>query len=342
MPDPDLTLPDGLSGDALVESLWLDRPAVQNWARLTGAPADVHDARFALLDCLRADGGQFSSAHPDWMTSPKPGVDAWVIMDAGVALTLRADPQSGRAYRATNCVAPRRGRDRKAPPPAPAPRPALSADQLTWALTLTGDQLAERVMFSRHCYDRLAERAGADGDLPARLAGAVRASGRVLAAAPGWADGAGHQGPTLLCELDGEALALPLAPNRRADATDPPRPLVATTLIAYTWARADLPAAGAALAACVHVSERAARAYLRALGHDGDPSDLAAETARRIAAEGLAALEPDARTAARFGVSGPHLLLGDDLCLTLRPASAAQRAAGRTWFVSAYRPAITP
>jgi hypothetical protein len=334
----------GLSGDALVADLWLDRAAVTNWARLTGGPGDLHDARFALLDLLSAGDSALAARWPDWMTSPKPGVDAWVSVGDQVTLALRHDLDSERTWRAINCLAPKRGRARKpASDGAQLTRPVLDDDTLARACAMGPAELADATLLSLHCLQRLAQRAGTAltdtlaGDLDAE----IRRSGRMLARAPGWADGAGYGGPTLLCDWHGDTLAMPVAPNRRAQLSDPPRPLVATTCIAYGWAREDLPRSGPALADVVHISERAARAWLRSDGQPGrDPHEFSAALADAIARRGVAELDAGDHTAQRFGVSGPHLLV-DDLCLKLRPASPAQRQQGIGWFVDVLLDPIT-
>ena len=324
---------DGLQGNALADAVWLDRAAVTNWARHTDGPADLHDARFGLLDTLRA-GAVLRARHPGWMTSPKPGVDAWVDLGDHVTLALRHDPTSGRTWRAVNCLAPKRGR-RRTPAPSGPQRPAFTAEQAAELAALTGEELLACTLLSEHCFDRLRQRTGTDTPRET-LRRAIVDSGRVVSPSPGWADGVGYGGPALLCDWDADTLALPLAPNRRPDALDPPRPYVATTCIALSWAQADLPDGGQPLADCVSVSERAAAAHLRRLGQDAtDVAALITETEQRIVSHGRAALDPDDDTRRRFGVSGPHITLGD-LCLKLRSADREQRAAGKRWFVAAY------
>lgn len=328
---------DGLRGDELVAAVWLDRAAVTNWARLTGGPDELHDARFALLDLLRSGSSCLSARWPQWMTSPKPGVDAWVTVGDHVTLALRHDPDGGRVWRAVNCLAPKRGRSRKpAQNPTPPSRAVVDADALRLAGSMSSVELADATLLSMHCLDRLAQRAGVQRTdaLAGELDAEIRRSGRFVAQAPGWADGAGYGGPTLLCDWNDDTLAMPLSPNRREHHSDPRRPLVATTCIAYRWAREDLPERGGALADVVHVSERAARAWLRTRGLDTDPQQFADELLQAVRQRGVAALEADPSTRDILGVGGPHVLV-DDLCLRLRPAGGAQRKQGVGWFVDA-------
>lgn len=308
MPSFDLTLP--LTGARLREALYLDRAAVDNWARYAQGPDEYDRARAALLAAIE-DEGVMTDTHPEWMTSPKKNVDLWVHFPSGVALTVRRDDRPGvlRPLRVTNALAPRRGA-RRATAPKVTVQAAAPAEMLIELERASSVELADLVHLSVHCADRLRERAGAGGEdehLYDQLRAAISRDGQGRSVAPAWADASGLRGPAVMTRWNNETLALPLKLNTNPTRT---RPWVATTCLAERWVREDLlDRRGEELAERLHLSSAAVEAWTR---------QRSGSLRERIVAAGCA----------RVGEFGGLELEVDDLHLRIRPTSTTQQAAG--------------
>jgi hypothetical protein len=321
-----------LRGDELVACVYLHRSAIENWARLSGGPANLHDARFALLDTIRASGA-FSSDPPGWMTSPKPGLAGYLTLPGDLLLTAKDNqwPDGRQRLLLTNCVASRRNRASR--------RPELNLKRDGWpevdvnnACRRHGIDLARTTVISLHCRERLSQRGGWPNDseavITAKVKELIAASGRVVATPPAWADAAGHGEPVLLCELDDDLLALPLVLNRGNRDGD----YVATTCLPRSWSQASLSElSGDALAAAVHLPRTVIRDYADNVGAAQEPTTNPAQLTARIASVGAAGFDADGR--AVISLPEGHLLL--------RPMSATtehEGASGRVWLAQQFRP----
>lgn len=313
-----------LEGAALRERLTVDRAAVDNWSRYATGPERLVEARLAMLEVIEREG-ELSVRPPSWMTSPKPGVELWLHLPSDVSLVIERDRRPGsRPLRAVNALAPRRGARRSTAARVTTVRPA-SAHAAADLLALRGSALAANVWIAFHCAERLRERAGAEGEIDVifgALSLAIATSGRPLERAPGWANAAGSKDPVVLIDWEGQQVVLALKANDRADID---RPWVATTCIAERWVAEDLlTLTGPSLQAHVHVSSAVVRSWIELYGLTS--RDEAITSIReQIERHGRASVVADGSL---------ELTLGNDVALTLRPASDAQKAASDIRYVA--------
>lgn len=206
----------------------VDRAAVNNWTRYAGGPSTFIGARQALLDAIEG-AGEPSATAPEWMTSPKPGVDAWLDLD-GVWLTLVEDARrragtGTRRWRATNATAPRRGARRQ-----PAGKvPELARWQAGAARAYDGRPWAEVeriVHISLHARERVRERGSG--------AAWAAVSTAVCGPAPAWANASRKVELCATWDYEGDEYALVLIPHADRDGE-----LVGATAIVRSWAYAD-------------------------------------------------------------------------------------------------------
>jgi len=280
-----------LTGDQLVDDLWMRRAAVENWARLNDISGlSLVEVRMRLLDELGANG-RLTLTPPAWMTSAKPGVDAWIEVPGGVLAVQAADPDdnNGRRWLAANCLASRRRPGRRGQTaPARMTNTKLDAERVAQLTAMTPAQLREVIWLSEHSLTRLHERAlrrpwPADrtlGEILDQTWTLIEAGdGRVQAQAPDWADAAGTGGPSLIFDLGADAVAMPLQPDIVREGMI----AAAATALSRRWVRDDLlDLTGDALAGRVQISAKAAAA-----AHPDLPAQEAADAlTQTIAAHG--------------------------------------------------------
>lgn len=305
---------ESIRGDDLRRLVKLERAAIDNWSRFTDGPDDLGAARAALLDVVAGEG-VLRSEHPGWMTSPKPGIDAWLELPQGIVLSLVSyEDEPPRRWRATNALVHKRRPGRRAAQMREKPsRGQLDSAQIEELAGLGPEQISERVFLSYHCRERFELRAGGS---PTELEQAL-VSASFEPRAPVWADAAGHAGPALVFNWGEDQFALPVVPNNGGHSSG--FPYIATTCISKRLAYDGLLGrSGPQLAALVHISSEAARSWRRAF----EKHELAIEIARArltalIESEGVLVEELD-------GVAGPWILVAGG-ATRLRPLRAGEK-----------------
>jgi hypothetical protein len=221
-----------LSGRELRNAIRVSRAAVDNYGRFTDGPSDMLAARFALLEAIEADG-VFSLEPPSWMSSAKPGVEAYVHLNA-CSLTLGWNAERDR-WEASNCIASRRRPGRSAERTTTTTPSSLSAADVEQLLAVEFAALLPTLSVSEHLRERLEERAGiVCADTPAVKALLAAADCVVSAELPGWAD-ANRDNPVMLFTAD-RSLAFPITRDHTVEGDG----YVLTTCVPQAWAIADL------------------------------------------------------------------------------------------------------
>lgn len=226
-----------LSGDALINKLYIARPATDNWARFREGPENTIAARQAFLADIR-DNGVFSKDPPEWMTSGKPGVDSWIFLPGNVVVMIAHQPHGGRPWTAKNTSAPRRGSNRKQTEGKATTKQQLTQQQLEELQGLDSAGRTKAITCSRHARERLADRLQLSMADVEPLKQQIWQDGEIMHA-PAWANASGHGDPVLLWSGSvndhEQQIAVLLAPDVRH-----PDKAMATTALSYEWVKADL------------------------------------------------------------------------------------------------------
>lgn len=220
---------------------------MDNWCRYEEVVTDSPvQARMRLLDAIE-ERGEILPGLPGWMTSAKPGVDAYLGFgpDCTTVLTLREGTGGNgtSTWVAVNAIAPKQGRKK---PSAPAlagggarrTSADLDDDLVQWALSASLNDVLDDMTLSVHMLQRLEQRCGLSFTDPDEVRDWLLAREALVIECPVWADGSGRGGLVIWSALDdGDELALPVGADELEERA---ARLVVTTALSRSWVERDL------------------------------------------------------------------------------------------------------
>lgn len=310
-----------LQGKALRHAVYLSRAAVDNHARFTRGSQDTFKARLDLLEIIETQG-ELSYDLPEWMTSAKPGVDAYIHLD-GHSLTLSKDGKNNRPWLVTNCLAPRRRPNRRTES-LKATEANNSLDVRFAAHLATKDSafLADRVRITEHAVERFNQRTGLAYSKDEILE-LIKTKGKVVTDVPAWANATRSNTAVLICKTDKNEVAFALGKDGLGD-----KDFVLASAMDKRWAYEDLATALHDLELPTKLVEEWASRSGTPIHNESSRKRITADLVERLQEIGEPSFEGPVK-----GDTGAWIHVGGD-SLQLRPISSTVKSKKR-WLAEA-------